>query len=603
MGSHARTGARRRLVPAIAVTGLLLAGCAVHHASSPVTPPSGLRLVAYDGCPELLDGLRNATAAHVGPYGLAGDPIMRPLPRNRLPADAGAAQEQDGPQHSTTNVQEPGIDEPDLVKTDGRRIVTVSGGRLHVIDAATRRETGTLNLAERHALSSGELLLSGDRALVVVRERLIRPLDDVRGMPVRDPGPRLVLVDLTGPRVIASMTADGSYIDARQTGSIARVVVRSAPRIEFPPHPSGDATAANREAVRRAPVEAWLPRYSVTRGGRTRQLNVPCDQVSHPPTYTGTSLISVLTLDLRGDLGDAAPISVAAGGQTVYGSAAGLYVTDQQATRAGATRTDIYRFDVRGSARPRFTASGSVSGALLGPYALSEYGGNLRVATTTSRLGQDSQSAVHVLGPRLEPVGRVGGLGRGERIYAVRFIGPAGYVVTFRQTDPLYVLDLRNARSPRAVGELKISGYSAYLHPTGDGRLIGVGQEADANGRPLGTQVSLFDVRDPAHPRKVDGYRLGPSTSAVEASPHAFLYWPGTGMTVVPVTGTGVDGALVLSVTAKGVRRLGMVSQPANAGGVQRTMLVGGTLWTLSATALQANDATTLTRSARVPLT
>jgi uncharacterized secreted protein with C-terminal beta-propeller domain len=117
VGSHAR---------AVLVTGLLLAGCAVHGAGSPVTPPSGLRLVAYDNCPDLLDGLRKATAAHV--------PMMRPLPGDRVTTDAGEAPA--GPQHSTTNVQEPGVDEPDLVKTDGRRIVTVSGGVLHLIDAA-----------------------------------------------------------------------------------------------------------------------------------------------------------------------------------------------------------------------------------------------------------------------------------------------------------------------------------------------------------------------------------------------------------------------------------------------------------------------------------
>jgi uncharacterized secreted protein with C-terminal beta-propeller domain len=596
MGTHARTGAGRCLVPIIIAIGLFLAGCSVHRASSPVSPPPGLRLVAYDGCPDLLDGLRKATAANVGPYGLSGGPIMHPLPGNRIPGDAPEAQ---SPPHSSTNVQEPGVDEPDVVKTDGRRIVTVSGGALHVIDAATRRQTGTLNLAAGHAVSTGELLLSGDRALVVLRQQLIRPLDDdMPTIPVRSPGPRLVLVDLTGPRVVASMTADGSYIDARQIGSVARVVVKSTPRIEFPPRPS---TAANRAAVMRAPVSAWLPRYSVTRGGGTRQLSVPCGQVSHPRTYTGTSMVTAFTIDLRGDMGDTAPISLAAGGQTVYGSATGLYVADERATRGGAMRTDIYRFDLRGPGRPRFTASGSVPGVTLGPYALSEYGGNLRVATTTSRIGEGStQNTVHVLGPRLQQLGEVDGLGRGERIYAVRFIGETGYVVTFRQTDPLFVVDLRNPRAPRAVGELRISGYSAYLHPTGDGRLIGVGQDADAGGRPLGTQVSLFDVRDPAHPRKVGGYRLGAAMSTVEVSPHAFLYWPGTGLTVVPVSGPSGSGALVLSVTGSGVRRLGMVSRPD---GVQQTMLIGGTLWTLSPTSLQANDATTLARSARIPLT
>ena len=84
---------------------------------------------------------------------------------------------------------------------------------------------------------------------------------------------------------------------------------------------------------------------------------------------------------------------------------------------------------------------------------------------------------------KLVEVGRVGGLGRGERIYSVRFIGEVGYVVTFRQVDPLYTVDLAHPEKPRVIGELKVPGYSAYLHPVGPGRLLGVGQDADSQGR------------------------------------------------------------------------------------------------------------------------
>jgi uncharacterized secreted protein with C-terminal beta-propeller domain len=325
-------------------------------------------------------------------------------------------------------------------------------------------------------------------------------------------------------------------------------------------------------------------------------------------------------------MADVAPVTVVAGGETVYGSGRSLYVTDHPApappsagaTRAAPAETEIYRFDLSGPGRPRFAASGSVPGDLLNRYSLSEYGGNLRVATTSGQTAQEpgpqppqaqrarppaTQSTVYVLGrrgDRLEQVGKVGGLGRGERIYAVRFIGPVGYVVTFRQTDPLYILDLRDPTAPRTTGELKISGYSAYLHPASGGRLIGVGQEADAKGRPLGTQVSLFDVRDPAAPRKVGGYKVASGWSAAEFDPHAFLYRPQTGLTALPMAGPG-EGVLVLSVTPAGIRRIGDVSAPKDAGGVQRTLLVGTTLWTLSSAGLQANDATTLARTGWLP--
>ena len=122
----------------------------------------------------------------------------------------------------------------------------------------------------------------------------------------------------------------------------------------------------------------------------------------------------------------------------------------------------------------------------------------LRAATTSN--DNESQSYVTVLatkGGRLEKAGQVGGLGRGERIYAVRFIGDRGYVVTFRETDPLYTLDLADPARPRVTGELKILGYSAYLHPVGEHELLGVGQDATPEGMRLGTQVSLFDVSNP----------------------------------------------------------------------------------------------------------
>jgi hypothetical protein len=639
MGAPPGAGARPGIRPAIALAaaGLVIAGCAASGTGHPPGPSPTLRLAAYDNCADLLTGLRRATAAHVGPYGLAGEPIMRPLRGGRVPGDTGIVPQGDAKAaapdqapYSATNVQEPGVDEPDLVKTDGRRIVTVARGRLRVVDAASRKVTGTLDLTDGRGPASADLLLRGDRVLVVMRSPLLYGpppyAGDDAGPPVSGyGGARVVLVDIHGaPRVVSSMRTDGSFVAARQIGSVARLVVRSVPHLAFPQRaPDADATAANRKIVERAPLDAWLPGYSVTRGGGTRPAKVPCGQVSHPPSYTGTSLVTVLSVDLTGDMADLAPVSVAAGGQLVYASGTALYVTDRpepdlappgtRTPRPAGAETDIYRFDLGGPGRPRFAASGSVPGELLNQYAMSEYAGNLRVATTSGQTVPEpgatpaaTESTVYVLGRHgawLERIGSVGGLGRGERVYAVRFAGPAGYVVTFRQTDPLYTLDLRDPAKPRTTGELRLSGYSAYLHPVGDGRLIGVGRRTDANGRPLGTRIALFDVRDPAAPREVGEYRTAAGWSAAESDPHAFLYWPPTGLTVVPTApAEGAAGALVLRVTPSGLHRLGGVSQPSAAGGIERALLIGGTLWTLSPGGLQANDATTLARTGWLPL-
>ena len=125
----------------------------------------------------------------------------------------------------------------------------------------------------------------------------------------------------------------------------------------------------------------------------------------------------------------------------------------------------------------------------------------------------------------LEVVGAVGGLGKGERIFSVRFIGEVGYVVTFRQTDPLYTLNLADPTNPIVEGELKILGYSAYLHPLGDGLILGVGQDATEEGRTLGAQLSVFDVADPGNPKRVHQYTMPGASSDVEFDHRAFLYW------------------------------------------------------------------------------
>jgi uncharacterized secreted protein with C-terminal beta-propeller domain len=145
-------------------------------------------------------------------------------------------------------------------------------------------------------------------------------------------------------------------------------------------------------------------------------------------------------------------------------------------------------------------------------------------------------TVLDAVGGELVQVGHVDGLGETEQIYSVRFMGDMAYVVTFRQTDPLYVIDLSDPTMPEAVGELKILGYSAYLHPVGEGLLMGVGQDATDQGRTQGTQVSIFDVTDPADPTRLDTYTLSEgSNSQVEYDHHAFLYWGPERLAMIPV--------------------------------------------------------------------
>ncbi|MEU2610759.1 beta-propeller domain-containing protein [Micromonospora sp. NPDC007271] len=587
-------------------------------------PPAALRLIAYDSCAEALAGLRAASSAAVGPWGFepgwrrAGEfggvvPAQGDARREAVTATAPSA-----PGYSTTNNHEPGADEPDLVKTDGRRIVTVTGGVLRVVDPATRREIGRLDLAGADRdrwWPENDMLLHGDRALVLVRS----PAPMAGPFPGRaadDTRPRLLLIDLAGPpRIAGTYRIEGSLLDARLTGSTARVVVRSEPRFSFPyDERSTDAerTAANRAVIAKAGLDAWLPRYEWTAGGMRHTGRVGCDRLSRPADAAGTSLVTVLSFDLAaGRLGDGDAVSVASDADLVYGTPGSLYLAGvtwpeprrwDRPWRPEAVRTTIYQFDTGGPGRPRYVAAGSVPGAPVNQYALSEWQGHLRVATTrTAAGGGTSESAVHVLTRRADRLARTGvvdGLGRGERIYAVRFLGDTGYVVTFRQTDPLYALDLTDPAAPRVTGELKITGWSAYLHPVPGDRLLGVGQEADTRGRTQGLQVSLFDVHDPGHPTRLARYHVPEAMSTVEYDPHAFLFEPATGLVALPL---GTGSIRLLNVTERDITEVGTVGH--GSGQARRSLLIGGELWTVSEEGLRVTDPATARSLGWLPLT
>jgi hypothetical protein len=621
------TIARRAAYSVVAV--LLVSGCTASPSPAPAPAPApvvalpapAFKLVSFDSCADVLDGLKGAAKAVVTPWGF-GDGGKFPVGARRMTAASAedqAAKSVPGPAgvgFSGTNTQETGVDEPDLVKTDGRRIVTVTGRVLRVIDPATRRMTGRIDLADApDQYGDASLLLSGDRALVLMsrfsaasRSKLLSDVDLTL---------RLVTVDLSGtrPAMLGSFTIDGSLVDARQVGAMARIVVRSTPRLDFPFRETAtDAQrlTANRRTIDRSTLEDWLPRWSSVNGGETRGGQVDCGAVRKPDTFSGTSLLTVLSFDIGAALGTGDPTTIVADGDSVYGSATSLYVANDESWRGirsdvgggFAPRQDqttkIYRFDITGSGPPRFVASGSVPGSLLNQYAMSEFDGHLRVAAT-----QATSSSVHVLrSDDMSQVGMVGGLGKNERIYAVRFTGPVGYLVTFRQTDPLYTLDLHNPASPAVVGELKINGYSSYLHPIDADHVIGVGQDADSRGGVLGTQISVFDVTNLASPRRVAQHVVKYGWSEAESDPHAFLYWPETGLLVVPIFGQSQTGALALRLSGSRLDQVATVRHPVSLAWdrtIRRSLMVSGTLWTVSDGGIRATDATSMRDEAWIP--
>jgi uncharacterized secreted protein with C-terminal beta-propeller domain len=522
------------------------------------------------------------------------------------------------PTFSSTNVQEAGVDEPDIVKTDGRRVLTIVNGRLNALDVtgAEPKLVGSLELAGD---GGHQMLIRGDRVLVMTTSYGGGGIvsDSAFAPEFRTTTALISEIDVSNPAAMTvrrTMTLDGAFVDARLHGGTARVVVVSSPDPVAP------------RAISSTGVRRFVPRTTLRSAvsGRTfRRSVVPCSGVRHPRTFSGLDLLTVLTIDLDKGLFNVDRDAVMAGAQTVYGSPTGLYVASQRYVEAleegrvvpSAMRTQIHRFDASKEGVTTYAGSGSVSGFVLNQYSLSEHEGALRVASTEepawfegTQQGE-SESFVTVLGApgnALETLGRVGGLGKGERIYAVRFVGDKGYVVTFRQVDPLYTLDLSDKNNPKVLGELKILGYSAYLHPVSDDLLLGVGVDATEQGRRLGTQLSLFDVSDLRKPVRRAQASLGAnSTTTAEFDPHAFLYWNPTRLAVIPLTVYGLDGkegfdgAIGFRVGTASLAEAGRVSHPPPAGSQQtpqiaRSLVIDDKLYTVSYAGLGASRLDTL---------
>lgn len=676
-------------IASLVAVALLAAACGREaapegSASAKVTVPSAkpayakhvavaAALQRFPDCAALTKSLRADALPYVGPYGLPGQGggVMElaagaqagkaATPQISDSAAAGSAPAA-GVDYSTTNVQEVGVDEPDLARTDGRRIFAVENQTLHaaVIENDTPRLVGSLHLESGDA----QLMLAGDRLIVVGGDAAaggpVRPMGKglAMSMPVSYSEKTLVqIIDVSNPsamRVESTLHLDGSYVAARAVNGIARIVVRrSSPNIAFATPSNGGDTGAethaldvNKSLITKAGVDKWIPRYTLrTPKGASSGALSSCGTTYHPPVFSGLSTVTVVTVD------PAHPTptngsTVVGGGELVYASQDALYVTAQKwdaprpmagspggaggaiAFPISSAETQIHKFSITGPSAT-YLASGIVKGTFLNSYALSEFGGNLRVATTSTNYsspvvssngeGASSESAVSVFAQKdkaLVPVGSVGGLGRGEQIRGVRFIGPVAYVVTFRQTDPLYTVDLSNPLAPKVAGELKIPGFSAYLHPVADGFILGIGEVADAQGHVhdeqghwFGTKVSLFDVHDPAHAIQVATHVVPGGQSGVETEPHAFLWWAPRKLAVIPISAydsSAFRGAVGLRVD-KSIAEVGRISDPDASStnyfdpGIQRAFVVGDRLFTLSATGLRASDITTFAQRTWLP--
>ena len=417
-------------------------------------------------------------------------------------------------------------------------------------------------------------------------------------------GTRVIDVDIsdaTHPRIVHDDTYSGLEVSLRQYGDVVRLVT-STPRPELPwatPRPGRSkvseqqALRHNRDLVRATTIEDWIPTVVDNLGTKTRTPLVDCADVYHPAAWSGGDTTTVTTYDV-GTPAERRSVAVTADGQVVYSSADRLYVASTRVDApqqvwphlgrldgsvtgepgvspvlAPAVRTQLHAFALDGL-DTRYVGSGHVDGSVRDRWSLDEHDGRLRVAwtldgsgTITDRNGEtraQTRNGITILSERdgaLVPTGEIGDLGLDENIQSVRWFDDFAVLVTFRQMDPLYTIDLTDQDHPRELGRLKIPGYSGYLHPIGGDLLLGLGVDATDEGRQLGTQAAVFDVGDLTDPRRISRQGFGSETSLPALDdPRGFTWLPDrrTGLTTVAswsgdharlvALTVGADGAL-----------------------------------------------------------
>lgn len=548
---------------------------------------------------------------------------------------------------SDTNTQVDGVDEADFVENDGEYLYVAHSGSLQIVRA------DDLSVVSESALTGNVVgeYLSGDRLTVLTQTNSgwYGPIVKMAYGPWGPWKPQTTVTvydvtDRTAPTVVNQTVFDGDYQSSRAVDGVVYLTLQRSVNlppptytdtpIQYvnPPVAEGDPAVAKIRYDPSAPIayrtyETWdhyiarvggdivtlsLPHaYGVDADGNTIDLGLVAGagDILRPDTPDQQSLVTVVSVDsAKPGFADSAAVMVSGWASTVYMNRDALYVATAQ-----DTDTRIDRFAVTGT-DVGWTSTGAVAGTLINQFAMDEQDGYLRVATHDNQSNDNGIYVLDTSGAALTQVGALTGLAPGEQIYAVRFVGDTGYLVTFVQTDPLFAVDLSDPADPVLLGELVVPGFSNYLHPVGDGLLLGIGQEREAGTSNTHLDATLFDVTDGANLTQVDreyldsGYQW--SWSEGQFDHHALLYSAQDGVLVVPVSASGYDPQsgyrydqylTVLRITPAGLEVLGEIHPRET---VLRTVRIGDVLYAVgetSVTAYRLSDLSEIRATAPTP--
>lgn len=539
--------------------------------------------------------------------------------------------------HSTTNNQVEGIEEGDIVVTDGKNIYSIVDNKVVITSATDRKNLKKVSeiVLEKNS-SPFQLLLHNDQLIIIFDEYIEKrnssyPYDGGMSM---TKAAIYNIGDGTNPTFVREFGQEGYLNNIRKYKNTLYIVSNYSPNywllsegkdVELRPYISD---TANSEEIQPLDVE-----------------NISILPASIEPSYTLITAIDLTnfktnTVETKGFLG---------GSSTLYMSENALYLTAYESVMrtlemdvADSTMlafplisdTTIYKFAIDGT-KVDLLATTTVEGTVLNQFSMDEHNGYLRIATTEgSARGQNANSKNHlfVLDDELKVVGEVRDLAKGERIYSARYMGDKAYIVTFKETDPLFVIDLVDPKQPKVLGELKIPGFSNYLHPLDDNHLIGIGYDTESrvdeySKEPLilttGMKLSLFDITDFTNPKEQDTVIIGGRGTYSEIqNNHKALFrnenynYFGFPITLYEEKGKydveyKGNGAQVYEITvANGIQLKGDLVTPPKEGEqyeeweklVLRLLYIDDALYTVSRNEITSYDLQTFTEISRVDL-
>ncbi len=528
----------------------------------------------FNSYEELVEAFKSAQQG-IG-YGRGDIPTAVPAAAEKSTADSGTAGEAD---YSGTNVQVEGVDEADIVKTDGRYIYAFSGNRLVITEAYPVENAGVVSATRLGDIYPQEMFVSGNK-LLLFGQKTQAYFIATNGKPSKQQayfsatnarlssapyyltyGGTAIIFDMTdraNPKIVKEIDFQGNYLTSRMIGNHSYFVINSWPNYYPVLYGKGERVAeeagGSAEETGKEDNDI-IPKMIVD--GKESRIAEP-QEIGYIPPVPAQNFLTIVSLNI--DSGEMQKETIVGNGNNVFASPENIYIASAlweqpefpivRETGIGAEggeKTIISKFALSGG-KIGFIGNGKVRGHVLNQFSMDEFEGKFRIATTTNPTfgtegaEQQSKNSLFVLDETMNVIGKLEGLAPGERIYSARFLGKKAYLVTFKKVDPLFVIDVSNPTSPVVLGKLKIPGYSDYLHPFDETHIIGVGKEAVEAKQGdfawyLGMKLAIFDVSDVSNPVEMHKIAIGDrGTDSFALYDHkAFLFDREKKLLVLPI--------------------------------------------------------------------